>query len=117
MSATRSPTESPRITSASVTPVIADSVNPVAATRTESRAVAQAIAVPGCEAEIICPDIDEHRRQVEQREADLPGLVPPTWDEVCSRMYGPWHVDHIVIDTAARTLQQALADIRGRLPL
>ena len=92
-------------------------MNPVAATRTAWRAVAQAIPVPACEVEIICSDTDEHRRRVEQRETDLPSFVPPTWDEVCSRVYEPWHGHHIVIDTAARTLEQALADIRGRLVL
>ena len=97
--------------------VIADSVNPVAATRIAWRAVAQAISVPAREVEIICSNTDEHRRRIEQRETDLPGFVPPTWDEVCSRVYEPWHGHHIVIDTAARTLEQALADIRGRLAL
>jgi predicted kinase len=67
--------------------VVADSVNPVAATRNPWRAVAQAIAVPVREIEVICSDIDEHRRRVERRETDLPGFVPPTWDEVCSRAY------------------------------
>jgi len=95
--------------------VIADSVNPVAATRAAWRAVAQAVPVSACEIEVICSDIGEHRRRVEKRETDLPGFVPPTWDEVCSRVYEPWHGQHIVIDTAARTLEHTLADIRGRL--
>jgi predicted kinase len=97
--------------------VIADSVNPVAATRAAWRAVAQALPVPAYEVEVICSDIDEHRRRVEQRETDLPDFVPPRWDEVCSRVYEPWRSHHIVIDTAARTLEQALPDIRSRLAL
>jgi predicted kinase len=95
--------------------VIADSVNPVAASRAAWRAVGQAVPVPACEVEVICSDISEHRRRVERREADLPGFMPPTWDEVCSRVYEPWQSHHIVIDTAARTLEQTLSDIRGRL--
>jgi predicted kinase len=97
--------------------VIADSVNPVAGTRAAWRAVAQAIPVPAREVEVICSDIDEHRRRVEERETDLPGFVPPTWDEVCSRVYDPWLGQHIVIDTAARTSEYLLADIRCRLAL
>jgi predicted kinase len=95
--------------------VIADSVNPVAATRDAWRAVAQAIPTPVREIEVFCSDIDEHRRRVERRETDLPGFVPPTWDEVCSRAYEPWEGDHIVIDTAITTLEQALAEVLDRL--
>ena len=93
--------------------VIADSVNPVAS----SRAAWHAVPVTVCEVEVICSNIDEHRRRVEQRETDLPGFVPPTWDEVCSRAYEPWHGHQIVIDTATRTPEHALAEIRGRLGL
>jgi predicted kinase len=34
---------------------------------------------------LVCGDLDEHRRRVEQRVADLPGHVVPDWGDVVSR--------------------------------
>ena len=44
--------------------------------------VARRAAVALVEVEVVCSDAAEHRRRVESRRADIPGLLLPTWDEV-----------------------------------
>jgi hypothetical protein len=35
-----------------------------------------------------------------------------TWEEVLSREYEPWNREHIVIDTAATSAAEAVAELR-----
>jgi predicted kinase len=91
--------------------VIADSVNPLAVTRDNWLAVATHAAVPVVEVETICSDASEHRRRVETRVTDVPGLLIPTWEAVQSRNYDPWTRPHIVLDTAARTVASCVDEL------
>jgi predicted kinase len=86
--------------------VIADSVNPVAETRAAWRAVAAAVEI-----ETICSDPHEHRRWVETRVTDVPGLVIPARDSVLRREYQPWTRPHLVLDTASRTEAACLDEL------
>jgi predicted kinase len=95
--------------------VIADCVNPDAATRTAWRAVAAGVPVPSVEIEIVCSDVDEHRRRVETRTLDLPGLVPPTWADIQAPGYEPWDRPRAVIDTAGRGVDENVRAIRAIL--
>jgi predicted kinase len=95
--------------------VIADSVNPLPITRDAWRAVANRVQTPAIEVEIVCSDGPEHRRRVEQRLRDSPGLVGPTWQDVIARDYLAWDREHIVIDTSARTVEQSVALIKAAL--
>ena len=88
--------------------VIVDSVNPMTITREYWRKTATNLTVELVEIEVVCSDRHEHRRRVESRVSDIPGLVPPTWQQVLERQYEPWHNAH-VIDTADRTLQDTLS--------
>lgn len=54
--------------------VVADCVNDVNITRDAWREVALRTNVPLAEIEIICSDREEHRRRVEHRTADIPGV-------------------------------------------
>lgn len=92
--------------------VVADSVNPLQLTRDAWIAVANSVSVGFVEIEVTCSDSDEHRRRVEQRTVDLPGLRPLTWSEVSAREYHPWNRQHLVIDTAGRTVEQSVNAIR-----
>jgi predicted kinase len=80
--------------------VIADCVNPWPLTRAAWRSVATRAGVRSIDVEVICSDVDEHRRRVESRIADIPGHQVPTWAEVVERDYRPWDTDRIIIDTA-----------------
>lgn len=91
--------------------VVADCVNPVAASREGWRDVATRTGFRLAEVEIICSDEEEHRRRVVSRNADLPGHALPSWEEVRSRRFEPWDRPHIVIDTAIVSAANAAEDI------
>ncbi len=99
--------------------VIADCVNPVALSRDAWRAVAANVPVAAVEVEILCSDADEHRRRVETRRLDVPGLTPPTWTEIEAEVraggYEPWDRERIVVDTARCTTEEAVRALRERL--
>ena len=95
--------------------VVADSVNPLLITRVAWRDVANRAAVRAVEVEVICSDVAEHRRRVENRHADVEGLELPTWEEVLARDYQGWEGQHLVIDTARLTIGDAVAAIREAL--
>jgi predicted kinase len=95
--------------------VVADSVNPLSATRAAWRSAAQSALSPIIEIEIICSDPVEHRRRVEGRTIDVPGLTPPTWAEIQAAVmageYQPWPGAHLVVDTARVPAAEAVATI------
>jgi len=96
--------------------VIADSVNPLPITRDSWLRVANRAQVPAVEVEIECSDQAEHRRRVEDRFGDLPGLPALTWQDAITRDYQPWRREHLVIDTAGRSVEQCVALLREALP-
>jgi predicted kinase len=89
--------------------VIADCVNPVAASRNGWRDTANRCAARLVEIELICSDAAEHRRRVEGRIVDVSGHKQPTWDDVVNRAYEPWDRDHLVLDTAADSVERLAA--------
>jgi predicted kinase len=95
--------------------VIADSVNPLQLTRDAWVAVAAAARNSFIEIEVTCSDAKEHRRRVEARIADIPGIRSPTWEDVVSREYHPWNREHLVIDTAGRTLAESVTLLQQTL--
>jgi len=92
--------------------VVADSVNPLSITRDAWQQVGQRTRTCTHEIEIICSNPIEHRRRVETRIADIPGIAPPTWDEVVSREYESWSSAHLVIDTAVGSVEESVGIIR-----
>ena len=95
--------------------VIADSVNPLRLTRDAWLNVAKRARVRAVEIEIRCSASEEHRRRVEARAADIPGLPMPTWADVVAREYHPWDREHLVIDSARRTIDENVCLIRASL--
>ncbi len=91
--------------------VIADSVNPVPATREAWRATAERAGARLVEVEVVCSDPQEHRRRIESRRADIDGFRLPTWAEVMGRGYEPWDRPPLVIDTAGRPVEACVAEI------
>jgi predicted kinase len=80
--------------------VIVDAVFPVAGSRTPWTALAEKHGVPARWVRLVCGDRAEHRRRVEGRAGDLPGLVHPDWTEVTGREVDDWAEPHSVVDTA-----------------
>jgi predicted kinase len=95
--------------------VVADSVNGIRITRDAWRSVATGLAVAAVEIHVVCSDKAEHRRRVEARTSDLPGLAMPTWNDVQGRIFEPWETQPIVVDTASDTPEQIVADLMKRL--
>jgi predicted kinase len=95
--------------------VMADCVNPLRLTRDAWVAVAKRAGVRAVEIEVTCSARDEHRRRVEARAADIPGMMTPTWADVVTREYHPWDREHLVIDTANRTIEESVCVIRATL--
>ena len=95
--------------------VVADSVNPLQVTRDAWVRVAQRAGVKAVEIEVTCPAAEEHRRRVESRVADIPGMTIPTWADVVGREYHSWDREHLVIDSASRTIEENVRLIRAAL--
>ena len=82
--------------------VVAECVNPLAVTRDAWRGVASDAGTGVLEVELVCTDQAAHRKRVQTREVDIPGLTLPTWAQVLEREYQPWDRDRLIIDTAAQ---------------
>jgi predicted kinase len=95
--------------------VVADCVNPWPLTRNEWLAVANRVGVPAICVEVVCSDIDEHRRRVESRVADISGHRLPTWSEVVEQDYRPWDSERLVVDTARLDVRQSVHSILSAL--
>jgi predicted kinase len=96
--------------------VISDSVNPIQLSRDAWIAVAHRAQARAVEVEVICSNPQLHRQRVETRSVDIPGLKPPTWEEVIAREYEPWDRERIVIDTAGRSVAESVEELREALP-
>jgi predicted kinase len=97
--------------------VIADSVNPIRLSRDAWIGVAHRAHSRAVEVEVVCSDPQLHRQRVEARSADIRGLSLPTWEKVISREYEPWEREHIVIDTAGRSVGESVEELRSALPM
>ena len=95
--------------------VIADSVNPDAMTRDAWRAVARRANVRAIDIEIVCSDVEEHRRRVESRTSDIQGFTVPTWREVVEREYDAWERVDVRVDTAGRSIDETCAALARSL--
>ena len=91
--------------------VIADSVNPWKLSRDEWNNVATSVGVDYVNIEVICSDKDEHKLRAETRNVGIPGLNPPTWEEIVNRDYHEWSMPRTVIDTAGKTIDQSIAEL------
>ena len=95
--------------------VVADSVNPLRVTRSAWAAVASQAGAVAINVEVRCSDVIEHRRRVETRVSDISGLKLPSWEEVTGREYHTWADEHIVIDTAGRSVESCLHELQTAL--
>ena len=84
--------------------VIADCVNDIQLARDGWQETGRAARAQVVWLEILCTDPAEHRRRVETRPTEIPGLVPPDWPAITGRPYDPWTADRLVIDTAGRSV-------------
>ena len=88
--------------------VIADCVNPVRESRRGWREAAMRAGAGLIEVEVICSDVVEHRRRIEERRSDIDGLIVPDWQAVVEREYAAWDEKRLVIDTARYQVEDAV---------
>jgi predicted kinase len=91
--------------------VVVDAVNPVEAARAGWRRLASRVGAPLSVVEVVCSDLAEHRRRVENRDSDLDELVIPTWADVEARDYEPWTEPRLVVDTSATSTADCVAAV------
>jgi predicted kinase len=95
--------------------VVADCVNPVRESRHGWRTIAARAQTRIVEIEIVCSDPIEHRRRIETRQSDIDGLILPTWQAVLERDYAPWEEQHVIIDTASLSPDDAIAVVERHM--
>jgi predicted kinase len=95
--------------------VVADCVNDWKIARDGWQAVGLRAGVTVMWVEIVCSDAAEHRRRVETRTVDIPGLEPPAWQAVTSREYHDWDRERLTVDTADCSVDVALEPILATL--
>ncbi len=92
--------------------VVADSCNPVNLTRCEWSQVADEAGVEIINIQVICSNIEKHRRRVENRVSEVANLRLPTWDEVVGREYHLWDESKVItIDTASKSIEESFFDL------
>lgn len=81
--------------------VLVDAVNDAAEAREQWRNLAERQGVPLVWIEVVCSDPDLHRRRLEGRRRDLPGLPEPTWASSEARRPGlaAWTDQRLVLDS------------------
>ena len=95
--------------------VIADCVNDWKLVRDAWQAAGERASAEVRWIEIVCSDLVEHRRRVETRVSEVPGLVLPDWHAVIGREYHAWDREHVVIDTAGRRIEDCVAAVMTAL--
>jgi predicted kinase len=101
--------------------VIVDAVNAVEAARNQWRKLARRAGVPLLFVEVTCTDRGEHRRRLEARRRDLPGMPDLTWPAVEQRLgeYADWTGEsaaapRVTLDSM-RPVDDLIADVIWRL--
>ena len=95
--------------------IVADSVNDWMVTRDAWRDLGVRAGARVVEVEMVCSDPQEHRRRIETRATDVPGLVAPDWAAVMERDYQPWNREHLTIDTAGSSVDHCVNQLLAAL--
>jgi predicted kinase len=90
--------------------VVADGVNDWAAGRALWDKAGERAGATVHWLEVVCTDPEEHRRRVETRTSDVPGLVLPDWDAVQACSFDAWDRARTVIDTAHKDLESCVLE-------
>jgi predicted kinase len=88
--------------------VVADCVNDWKIARDGWQAVGLRAGVEVVWVETVCSDPVEHRRRVETRISEVPGLELPDWRAVIGREYHDWDRERLTVDTADRSVSEAV---------
>jgi len=95
--------------------VVADCVNDWHVARDGWRLAGERAGAEVVWVEVVCSDPAEHRRRVETRVVNVPGLTPPDWRAVVEREYHPWDCERLTVDTAGRSVEACVNELRTKL--
>ena len=95
--------------------VVADCVNDWQVARDGWRLAGEGAGAEVIWVEVVCSDPVEHRRRVETRVVNVPGLTPPDWQSVVEREYHPWDCERFTVDTAGRTVAECVNELEKKL--
>jgi predicted kinase len=95
--------------------VISDQCNTIKLTRKEWNDVAIKNNCQYINIEIICSNKMEHKKRIELRRNEIENLELPTWEEIMGRVYEPWDEDHIIIDTANKTIEECTKETMEKI--
>lgn len=91
--------------------VVADSCNPIQASRDEWEQVVLANGCSYVNIEVVCSDKQEHKKRAESREVEIGNLKLPSWTAIENREYHPWNGKRILIDTANKSVAESEREI------
>ena len=97
--------------------VVIDAVNAVEIARDTFRSG----GVPWCAIEVVCSDVDEHRRRLTARVRDIDGWPEPTWELVEQRRaeWEPWPGERLLLDSVddlATNIERAAVWVDAQRP-
>lgn len=97
--------------------VIADAVNSLRVAREMWRRAARHAGEPVRVIEIVCSDVDLHRRRLADRVRGIDGFPEPSWDDVVARReeWEEWQEDRLLLDSIeplADNVDRALAYVQ-----
>jgi predicted kinase len=95
--------------------IVTDSVNDWMVTRDAWRDLGVRAGARVIEVEMVCSDPEEHRRRIETRATEVPGLVAPDWAAVMERDNQPWNREHLTIDTAGSSVDDCVNQVLAAL--
>ena len=95
--------------------VIADAVNGWEGAREGWERAADRAGATAMWLNILCSDASEHRRRVETRAGDIPGLLLPSWEAVSGLEHVAWTGDHVSIDTAGKPIADCVTAVLAAL--
>jgi len=95
--------------------VVADSCNPITLTRREWEKVAIDNKCRFINIEVVCSNIEEHKKRATKRLADIKDFVLPTWNEIQGQQYDPWIEKRIKIDTANKTIEDSINELYDKI--
>jgi len=95
--------------------VVSDQCNPINLTRNEFNNIALKNNCIYLNIEIICSDKNEHKNRIVNRKSEIDNLKLPTWEEINNRQFETWEEEHIIIDTANKTIEKCVYELKEKI--
>lgn len=95
--------------------VVSDSCNPINLTRNAWKEIAKNTNSNFKDIEVICSNLDAHKKRAEERLSNIKNLILPTWEQIKNRGYDIWETDRIIIDTYNKSIDDTFEQLKNLL--